>query len=89
MFIKDLNHVIPSALAGWVSLNLPDSIKEDHMLIIKLLNVHKEGLIPDIGLRDSVVSPQVQLSSVGMVSVLDMGGQPILGPLNNLEGNHV
>merc|ERR1719347_2256512 len=87
MIIENFNHALPSRLAGWVSLNISDSIKENHMLIIKLLDVHKERFVPDVRLRNNVVPSNVQFSSVGMVSVLDMGGKPVLGPLNSLWRN--
>ena len=84
VLIVHVNHVLVDSLVIFVSLDLPDSIKEDHMLIIKVLVASCERLFPDIGFGHGVEHSPEHLALVGVVSVLDVLDKPVLGPVGDL-----
>ena len=85
VLIEKNDHFVPDSLIFTVGFNLSDSIKKSNMFIIKLLYVYKERLIPNIRVRNNIVSTEEQLSSVGKVSVLDVLCQPVFGPGSHLS----
>merc|ERR1719315_339210 len=73
-------------LSETVSFNVSDSIKKYNMFIIKLFDINKERLVPHIRIRNNIMSAKKQFSSVGKVCVLDVLGEPVLGPVSHLRG---
>ena len=85
VFVVKVDHPIPDSLIFTIGLNIPDGIKESNMFIIQLLDIDKERFIPNIRVGHDIMSAKEQLSSVGKVSVLDVLGQPVLGPVCHLS----
>merc|ERR1719431_1227292 len=86
VFIENMNHVVPDCLIFTVSFNFSDSIKKYNMFIIEFLDIDKERFVPHIRIRNNIMAANKQFSSVGKVCVLDVLGQPVLGPVSHLRG---
>merc|ERR1712168_1321993 len=89
VLVVQVHQFVPSSLIPRISLHLSNNIKEPNMFIIHLFDVNTERGVPDIRVRYNVVSSHIQFSSVGMISVLDVLGEPVLGPADNflIQGN--
>ena len=83
--------LVPQLLVVPVRLNVPDDVEKPDVLIVhlcvRLLVTDGEAGFPDVRFGNNVVSPEVELSTVGKVRVLDMLSQPVLGLVSDLLGD--
>ena len=79
VLLVDGHQLVPHLLVVAISLHISDNVEKPNVFVIHLLVIHFEALVPDVRIRDDIVSSQVQLPLVGKVSVLDMLSQPVLG----------
>merc|ERR1719309_908849 len=82
MFIIELVQFMPNFFTTRICFHFSNNIKKSNMFIIHLLNIHREGRVPDIWIRNRIMLPQGKLSSISMISVLDVLCQPVLCPIN-------
>merc|ERR1719259_1235664 len=89
MFIVESHQLVPDCFVTSVCFHLSDNIEKSNVLIIHLLDFNSEALIPNIGIRDNIVSSKEELASVCMISVLDVLCKPVLCFRNNflVQGN--
>merc|ERR1719431_1590124 len=59
---------------------------EHSLFITEVFIENMNHVVPDIRIRNNIMSANKQFSSVGEVCVLDVLGQPVLGPVSHLRG---
>ena len=79
VLLVDGHQLVPYLLVVAISLHISDNVEKPNVFVIHLLVIHFEAFVPDVRIRDDIVSSQVQLPLEGKVSVLDMLSQPVLG----------
>ena len=73
VFVVEILQAVPKLLVVSVRLDVPDNVEEADVLIIHLLHTNCKALIPDVRVRNHIVSSQVKPSTIlgKFVSVLD------------------
>ena len=86
VLVVEVLQTVPELLVVAVRLHIPHDVKEADVLIVHLLNTNSKARVPNIRVRNHVVSSQMELSTVGKVGVLDVLRKPVLGLVGHLGG---
>ena len=87
MLIVELLRLVPQLLVVTVGLHIPDNVEKPDVFVVHLLVTDSKAIVPDVRIGNNIVSPKVELSTVGKVGVLDMLSEPILGFVGSLLGD--
>ena len=87
MLIVELLRLVPQLLVVTISLHIPDNVEKTNMFVVHLLVTNGKAILPDVRVGNNIVFPEVELSTVGKVGVLDMLSEPILGFVGSLLGD--
>merc|ERR1719228_155727 len=78
---------VPQLLVVTVGLHVPDNVEKPDVFVVHLLVTDGKAILPDVRIGNNIVSPEVELSTVGKVGVLDVLSEPVLGLVGRLLGD--
>ena len=83
----EIHRLVPQLLVVTVGLHIPDNVEKPDVFVVHLLVTDSKAIVPDVRIGNNIVSPEVELSTVGKVGVLDVLSEPVLGFVNCLLGD--
>ena len=87
VFVVEILRLVPQLLVVTVGLHVPDNVKKGDVFVVHLLVTDGKAILPDVRVGNNIVSPEVELSTVGKVGVLDVLSEPVLGLVGRLLGD--
>ena len=84
VLVVESHRLVPQLLVVTVGLHIPDNVEKPDVFVVHLLVTDSKAIVPDVRFGNNIVSPEMELSTVGKVGVLDVLSEPVLGFVNGL-----